>query len=167
MSQTSYKNEHLVSNIDNSDENRSYVKTINKLAKDSKSKYRIKIKYRKPKDGKKYGWGGSLKKDNANAFSIYVEDKTPYTETAYHKQWNEISRLRVENESLKEKVSFYENPYNKWSDYEIHEEIESMKEDIFSRFIGNECRKEQQRDVVIKKYDQLVEALNYKKEGSK
>ena len=157
MSQTSYKNEHLVSNIDNSDENRSYVKTINKLAKDSKSKYRIKIKYRKPKDGKKYGWGGSLKKDNANAFSIYVEDKTPYSERTDNIQWSKIRELQTENESLKMRIAILENPFMHWSLSDIESELFDVRLDCVDRFIDSV-----QDDKLRDKYNLLIQAQTIK-----
>ena len=46
MSKTNYKNQHLVANVDNTEENRTYVKDINKLARKSESKYRLKIRYK-------------------------------------------------------------------------------------------------------------------------
>ena len=164
MSQTNLC-QHLVKNIDNTDENRDYVRVINKIAKNSDSRWRLKIRYRKPKDGNKYSWGGGLKRENADAFSVYLEDKTPYQETGYWKLRTMYHKLLEENESLKRKVSFYENPYSQWSGDEIEEELFNVKEDMVERFIDNNNHsgvvKELDDDQLRNKYNQLVEVLDY------
>ena len=99
MSQDNLCN-HLVSNIPNIEEFRNFVKDINKMSKQSNSKWKLSIKYRKPKKGHKYGWGGSLKRDNANAFSVYIHDRRPYHEipsNVYNgKLWEENRKLEEE-----------------------------------------------------------------------
>ena len=52
MSQDNLCN-HLVSNIPNIEEFRNFVKDINKMSKQSNSKWKLSIKYRKPKKGHK------------------------------------------------------------------------------------------------------------------
>ena len=74
------KYEHLVRNVPNTENNRAFIKNINKMAKESKSMYKLFIKYRKPKEGFKYGSGGSLRCENANAFSVYIQDRRPWRE---------------------------------------------------------------------------------------
>ena len=135
MSQTSYINQHLVSNIENTEENRNYVKSINKRAKESQSKYRLYIRYRKPIDGEKYGWGGSLKKENAKAFSIYIQDKTPYDQTGYWKLRDKYFKLEEENESLRKEVAILKNPYMHWSLGDIEDELFDVKLDCVDRFV--------------------------------
>ena len=78
MSKTKY--EHLVKNLPNTKENRDLVKKVNKMSKEAESHYKLIIKYRKPKEGFKYGSGGSLKRENANAFSVYIQDRRGYYE---------------------------------------------------------------------------------------
>ena len=157
MSQTSYKNQHLVSNIENTDENRDYVKSINKRAKESESKYRLYIRYRKPIKGEKYGWGGSLRKENAKAFSIYIQDKTPYSDRTDNIQWKQIRELREENEALKMRIVILENPYMHWSLGDIEDELFDVKEDCIDRFV------ESVEDVGLRdKYNLLTEAQTIK-----
>ena len=161
MSQTSYKNQHLVSNIENTEENRNYVKSINKRAKESQSVYRLYIRYRKPIDGEKYGWGGSLKKENAKAFSIYIQDKTPYDQTGYYKLRDKYFKLERENELLEKKIAILENPYMHWSLEEIDDELFDVKEDCIERFveaIGGNGEEDIEDDKVREKYKLLTKA---------
>ena len=153
MSQTSYKNQHLVSNVENTKENRDYVKSINKRAKERQSVNRLYIRYRKPIDGEKYGWGGSLKKECAKAFSIYISDKTPYKDTAYWKIRDKCSELEEENESLKKQIAILENPYMHWSLGDIEDELFEAKESCIERFLDH-VEDEKLRD----KYNLLVQA---------
>ena len=153
MSQNSYKNQHLVSNVKNTDKNRDYVRVINKIAKASKSKWRLKIRYRKPIEGEKYSWGGSLRRENANAFSIYIEDKTPYGDRTDAIRWKQIRELEEENEALKKRIAILENPYMQWSLSDIEDELFDVKEDCIDRFV------ESVEDVGLRdKYNLLTEA---------
>ena len=43
--------EHLVRNVPNTEENRKFIKDVNKMSKESDSYYKLFIKYRKPKKG--------------------------------------------------------------------------------------------------------------------
>lgn len=70
-----YKYNHLVKGIENNELNRNMVANINKEMKRSESKWRFRIKYRKPKDG----WGANqahVRQEDALEFSIYLRDKT-------------------------------------------------------------------------------------------
>ena len=158
MSQTSYINQHLVSNIENTEENRNYVKSINKRAKESQSKYRLYIRYRKPIDGKKYGWGGSLKKENAKAFSIYIQDKTPCDQTGYWKLRDKYFKLQEENELLEKKIAILENPYMHWSLSDVEDELFDVKEDCIERFVDVVIGINTEDDKVREKYNLLTEA---------
>ncbi len=167
MSKINYKNNHLVSNIENTEENRNYIKDINKLARKSESRYRLKIRYRKPIKGEKYGWGGSLQRKKATAFSIYIDDKTPWQESQSHRLWTKISKLEEENDKLRKELLFYKNPYFQWSEDEIQMEIQDIKENIFCRFLDRDklgCDAWVNAEKLIEKYDQLVEVLNYERE---
>tara|TARA_Y100000310_G_scaffold139381_1_gene138674 strand:+ start:981 stop:1475 length:495 start_codon:yes stop_codon:yes gene_type:complete len=152
MSQTNLC-EHLVKNIDNTQENRDYVRAVNKIAKNSKSRWRLKIRYRKPKEGKTYGYGGSVRQEDANAFSIYLDDKTPWHETNWSKLRNEYSILERENEDLKKRIAILENPYMQWSLGDIETELFELREDIVDRFI-DKVEDEELRN----NYNLLVEA---------
>ena len=152
MSQTELC-QHLVKDIDNTDKNRDYVRVINKIAKASKSKWRLKIRYRKPIEGEKYSWGGSLRRENANAFSIYIEDKTPYGDRTDAIRWKQIRELEEENEALKKRIAILENPYMQWSLSDIEDELFDVKEDCIDRFV------ESVEDVGLRdKYNLLTEA---------
>ena len=85
---------HLVKGIPNTKENRDKVTDFNKLARQSDSMHRLRIKYRKPKNKTGY-YGGSCPKDDAQIFSLYLR-KTEKQE----KLDNEYRRKRgaIENE---------------------------------------------------------------------
>ena len=165
MSQNN-KHQHLVSNIPNTKNNRNFVKKVNKMSKDSNSIWRLGIRYRKPKEGHKYGYGGNLKCENANAFSVYVHDRRSYSQIPENKYrsklWEENRLLEKENESLKKQLAIYTNPYIDWSISSINDEIFEIKEKIIDRFL--ECDNDMQllRNESLKnQYDQLMEALEY------
>ena len=82
---------HLAKGIPNTQENRDRVKQLNKQAKLSNSKHRIAIKYRKPKENCKWGWGGTLSCEDAQEFAIYVRDKTPWSEREENKRYRELN----------------------------------------------------------------------------
>ena len=67
----SAKHNHLF-HLENTQENRDLIKAFNKNMKAHNSKWKFRIKYRKPKEGQKYGWGGSLKRENANECAVYL-----------------------------------------------------------------------------------------------
>ena len=66
------KHNHLF-HLDNTEENRQLIKDLNKNMKEHNSLHSFRVKYRKPKPGHKYGWGGSLKKENATMFAVYLK----------------------------------------------------------------------------------------------
>ena len=165
------KHNHLVSNVPNTEENRAFIKRVNKMSRDSDSIWKLGIRYRKPKEGHKYGYGGNLKCENANAFSVYVHDRRSYGEIPENqyssKLWEENRLLEKENESLKRQLAIYDNPYIDWSISSIEDEIFEIKEKIVDRFL--ECDDEMEllkNESIKKKYDQLVEALEYAEENS-
>ena len=66
------KHNHLF-HLDNTKENRQLIKDLNKNMKEHNSLHSFRIKYRKPKPGHKYGYGGSLKQENALMFAVYLK----------------------------------------------------------------------------------------------
>jgi hypothetical protein len=71
-----YKYNHLVSTIPNTKENRAIVAQLNKMMKLSESKYRLIIKYRKPKDGySNYQFNSHVRQEDALLFSVYLRNK--------------------------------------------------------------------------------------------
>ena len=162
-------NNHLVSNIPNTEENRLFVKDINKKAKESKSVWKLKIRYRKPIEGEKYGWGGGLKRENAKAFSVYVEDRRNYDDVPSNKYasklYSQVCQLEEENDKLKKQLAIYTNPYYEWRTSEIEDELFEMKETIVEDFLANYVS-EDHRKIVQNKYNQLMEALEYHAEDN-
>ena len=169
MSSKEKLNNHLVSNIDNTDENVKFVKDINKKAKASNSIWRLGIRYRKPKEGFTYGYGGSLRKENANAFSIYINDVRPWDERP-ETQFN--SRMSKENDSLKSriielenKLRLAENPYKDWSIVEI----ENLKFELRDSIVHNYIYQIYDENL-INQYNFITEAQEiykrYKEEGN-
>ena len=160
------KHNHLVSNIPNTEENRKFVKQVNKMTKDSNSIWRLGIRYRKPKEGHKYGHGGNLKCENANAFSIYVHDRRSYGEIPANQYrsnlWEENRKLEEENERLKKKLALRNNPFAHLRAYEIRNEISDTREEIVVRFL--KCNNDIEllkNDTLKTRYYQLKEALEY------
>jgi|TARA_Y100000296_G_scaffold78093_1_gene100385 hypothetical protein len=157
------KHNHLISNVPNTEKNREFVKDINKKTKESNSIWRLSIRYRKPKEGHKYGYGGNLKCENANAFSVYVHDRRSYSqipENQYRsKLWEENRKLEEENESLKKQLAIYKNPYIDWSISSINDEIFEVKESIVERYLESDDGLKD--DTLKEKYNELMEALEY------
>ena len=157
------KHRHLVRNIPNTEDNRKFVKKVNKMSKNSDSIYKLFIKYRKPKEGHKYGYGGSLKCENASAFSVYIDDRRPYgerPENQYRYQlWEENRKLEEENKKLKRQLAIYSNPYIDWSISSIEDEIFEVKESIVERYLESDDGLKD--DTLKDKYNELLEALEY------
>ena len=80
--------------IDNTEDNRKAIRQLNKLAKEQNSQYRFSIRYRKPKEGHKYGHGGELRRDNALGIGLYIEGAVPNHTKLYE--------LNVANERIVE-----------------------------------------------------------------
>ena len=98
---------HLVKGIPNTEENREKVADFNKLARQSNSMHRLRIKYRKPNNKTGYH-GGSCPKDDAQIFSLYLR-KTEKQE----KLDNEYRRKRwaIEND-WRDKYQALQSKYN-------------------------------------------------------
>ena len=166
--------EHLVSNIPNTEDNRKSIKEINKKAKESKSRWHLLIKYRKPKPRFKYGSGGSLRCENANAFSVYIKDRREYCDQPEVKErsrlWDKIRELEKENRKLKKDLLVYKNPYIDWTMSSLEEEIGEIKDYIVEGYLENNLDDKVYVDknygsVSLKeKYNLLMEALGYKEE---
>ena len=169
MSKTKYS--HLVRNIPNTKKNRDFVKNINKISKQSDSIYKLLIKYRKPKEGFKYGSGGSLKCENANAFSVYIEDRRPWREqptSQIYARHDEIERkLNKKIRRLEKELAIVKNPYMDWANSSIVDEIFEIKESIIDGYLEDNLDEKVYVDnhygsITLKeKYNLLVEALEY------
>ena len=64
---------HLTNRIHNNFISRWLIKKANESMKLSGSAWRLKIRYRKPKRNCKYGWGGTLRCENAKRIALYTE----------------------------------------------------------------------------------------------
>ena len=83
----------------NTEENRQLIKTLNKSMKAHDSRHRLYIKYRKPIEGEKYGWGGSLACKNARTFAVYLK----YTK-AYYDMVTDYNRRSYETRIQKDRA---------------------------------------------------------------
>ena len=167
MSKTKY--EHLVKNLPNTKENRDLVKKVNKMSREAESHYKLLIKYRKPKEGFKYGSGGSLKRENANAFSVYIQDRRGYYEQPLVQRNFELIRqnnkLIDENSRLRKEVALQNNPYIDWSASNLEDEVFETKESILDCVLDSQTI---DSPILIdnkKKYYQLLEALEYARQN--
>lgn len=83
---------HVVRAIPNTEENRDKIKQLNKMAKESKSIHRFKIKYRGPfpvsmkPDSKGWYAGGGCRKEDARYFSVYLETTKSHQERVMEHQ---------------------------------------------------------------------------------
>ena len=86
--------------ISNTDKNRDKIKGLNKQMKEYGSRWRLSYKARKPVEGKKYGFGGSLKIEDGQEIGIYIKhakDFTDQVETAYQRSRDrELADLKNE-----------------------------------------------------------------------
>ena len=113
----SQKYNHLF-HLENTQENRDLIKFFNKNMKEHNSKWKFRIKYRKPKEGHKYGSGGTLKRENAREFAVYMNGG--YTRDEMNKvrenlglRLGRIMRTRKELEVVEDYVdSCFSNIYN-------------------------------------------------------
>ena len=102
---------HLAKAIPNTKENRDKVAEFNKLARKSNSMHRLKIKYRKPKKGSpsaKYHGDGSVPKNDAQWFSLYLKKtaKQEKLENEYHrKRWAVEKEWRDKYQALQSKYN--------------------------------------------------------------
>ena len=111
-------NNHLVKDIPNNNKNRMFISELNKLARNSNSKYRYRIRYRKPINGYRKGYSdGCVPKQDASCFSVYIDDKTPYKQTyeyrMYERHRKEIKQHESEYELLENKHNELISKYNK------------------------------------------------------
>ena len=158
------KHNHLISNVPNTEKNREFVKDINKKTKESNSIWRLSIRYRKPKEGHKYGYGGNLKCENANAFSVYVHDRRSYNqipENQYRsKLWEENRKLEEENKRLKKDLALQNNPYKDWTESKLTGEYMDLTSKIVECFIDEDYSPCENNELRIQ-YNQVMEALKY------
>jgi len=59
--------------LKNTEENRGLIKSLNKNMKEHNSLHSFRIKYRKPKPGHKYGYGGTIAREKAGEFAVYLK----------------------------------------------------------------------------------------------
>ena len=136
---------HIVRNIPNTPENRQSVKDLNKIASKSKSKWRLYIKYRQPKENCKWGWGGTLKCEDANGFSVYMKNIIPWSEreevtqsqelnSKYYKLLDKYNNLIMGQivDKLTNSVDGYDLCSNDWRD--VKRSIEGIMNDVKDGF---------------------------------
>ena len=92
--------------IPNTEDNIKAIKHWNNLATEQNSRYRLKTRYRCPKDGVIYGAYGGVDKNDARGLGIYIDD----LKSSYHSTINQ--RLREENRKLRLALSQMESIFN-------------------------------------------------------
>ena len=100
--------------IPNTESNRDSIRHFNKLAKQQNSFFRLKMRYRCPKEGKHYGWGGDVACEDANGIGIYIQGATTNSDIQeYHseigKQDDEMDKVLLENLKLREEIATLKN----------------------------------------------------------
>ena len=94
----------------NTETNHLIVKNLNAMAKANNSHYRLSIKYRKPKPGKSYGWGGQLRREDALGMGIYI--KSPTLDKMYNQRaregYEKSRKLAIEKDVLERMVETLE-----------------------------------------------------------
>ena len=158
-------NEHLVSKIPNTDKNVAFIKDINKKAKRSLSRWRLRIRYRKPKEGFNYSYGGGLKRENANAFSVYIDTSLPYAQRpeaqSLSRSWDREKELKDRIVELENKLLLANNPYKDWSIMEIEDKLFELRDPIIHNYIYQIYDEK-----LIDQYKFLIEAKEIKEEAN-
>jgi len=92
--------------IPNTEENRKAIRQINRLAKQQNSHFKLKQRYRCPKEGHHYGFGGDLAKEYANGIGIYIEGATVKSIVDSGREYwrNRMDQVFIENQMLKEQI---------------------------------------------------------------
>ena len=102
---------HVVKGIPNTKENRDKVSEFNKMAQESNSMHRLRIRYRKAKKGSRYEgyhYDGCVPKDCASVFSVYLKKtaKQEKLEQEYRsKRYDHIHEYRIKYEKLQSKYN--------------------------------------------------------------
>ena len=98
---------HVIKGIPNTKEKRDWVAGLNKKMKESNSMHRLRIKYRKPKNGKGY-YGGSCPKDDAQIFSLYLrktEKQAKLDNESNRRRWKADNEYRTKYQNLQSKYN--------------------------------------------------------------
>ena len=147
--------------IENTQENRDKVKDLNKRMKEYGSRWRLSTRYRKPKKGHKYGWGGSIKCENANGLGIYVKlcNEARELEFQEYRNTHEKRQTKIDKyENIIKKLSSHILPSGDWwgeecpicenSDIECYDDYADSE-----RWVCNNCSLEWSCSKEQKRYD--------------
>lgn len=95
------------------------------------SRYNIRWKMREPKEGKKYSWGGSLKRENATSADLYVDFNDRYWEGFEAGRKSQLEKTEVyKNELSRSQLACIERgKENEALEYRI-EENEKLKDQV-------------------------------------
>ena len=95
------------------DEGKELLKLLRKLTKECNSKYRIRTKYRSPKEGSKSNWYGDVMKEDATELALYLDDTSSnptYQEDRYYEGYQE--GVRRGKEGIKRRDDKFFNDLN-------------------------------------------------------
>lgn len=99
--------------VPNNDEGKELLKLLRKLTRECNSKFRIRIKYRSPKEGERANVYGDLNKDNSNQIALYLDDTSSdpsYQEDRYTEGYQE--GVRRGKEGIKRRDDKFFNDLN-------------------------------------------------------
>ncbi len=98
--------------LENTQENHDAIQQLNQAFKKQGSKWKLYKKYRRPKEGKKYGWGGSLAKENALGIGLYIRPHDGYYNERSDMKAAWIDKLESEKRDLKVSLDILSESYD-------------------------------------------------------
>ena len=120
--------------IPNTEDNRTSIRHINKLAKQQNSHFRLKMRYRCPKEGKNYGYGGNLPSEDARGIGIYIDGAITSCEVDDSREYW-INRLKEKDGTLTLLIKKKDDEMDKvlLENLRLKEEIVTLNNEITSK----------------------------------
>jgi hypothetical protein len=84
---------------------RAAIRETNKRMKRDGSNWTLKIKYRKPKPGRRYAPGGDVTQEDALFFALYLKER-PKTKAEREQERAQKMTARIEQEKVNRQVFF-------------------------------------------------------------
>ena len=122
------KNYNQLMIIDNTEKNHQLIKELNKEMSKFGSRWRLSKKARMPKDGKKWGWGGTLSFEDAKGIGVYVYHNPKYSKLHWEQKCKEFQERRKERDAKVDRLE-YENRV-------LKSELEEYKKTEEIQFLG-------------------------------
>jgi len=96
---------HLTNSIPNTPAMRSAIRETNRRMKRDGSNWTLKIKYRKPKPGRRFGPGGDVTQDDALFFALYLK-KRPKGKAEREQDRADKVTERIQQKSVNRQILF-------------------------------------------------------------